>query len=93
MLDPADWNEDIARGFAAMSGIVLTEAHWEIVRFLRDYHERYRHVPNMRMFVKAIRTTLGDEKGNSHYLHRLFPEGPLKLACRIAGLPKPPACL
>ncbi|MDP3589858.1 MAG: TusE/DsrC/DsvC family sulfur relay protein, partial [Methylobacter sp.] len=24
---------------------------------------------------------------------KLFPDGPLKYACKLAGLPKPPTCL
>jgi tRNA 2-thiouridine synthesizing protein E len=45
------------------------------------------------MFVKAVQKEFGEEKGNSRYLHRLFPESPLKYACLIAGLPKPPGCI
>lgn len=44
-------------------------------------------------FTKAIARELGEAKGNSRYLHKLFPEGPLKYACKLAGLPKPPTCL
>jgi len=53
----------------------------------------YKHLPNSRVFIKAIKKAMGDEKGNSRYLHKLFPQGPLKYACKIAGLPKPPTCL
>lgn len=92
MLRPEQWNEAAAENLAARHGIVLTEAHWEILRFLRDYYARFRHLPNARMFVKAVQKGLGDEKGNSRYLHRLFPDGPVRYACLIAGLPKPPGC-
>jgi len=88
-----DWNEGVAELLAQRQGIELTEAHWEIIVYMRNYYLKYRHLPNSRMFVKAIRKTLGAEKGNSRYLHGLFPEGPLKFACMIAGLPKPPTCL
>jgi tRNA 2-thiouridine synthesizing protein E len=93
LLDWRQWDEIAAAALAAANGIGLTDAHWEIVRFMRDYYQQYRHLPNARMFTKAIRNTFGGEKGNSHYLHRLFPEGPLKYACKLAGLPKPPTCL
>lgn len=93
LCDFTEWDEWVARELAARIPLELTDAHWEIVRFIRDYYLRYRHLPNMRMFVKAVRNSLGDEKGNSRYLHRLFPDGPLKQACLIAGLPKPPTCL
>ncbi|WP_139555753.1 TusE/DsrC/DsvC family sulfur relay protein [Methylotetracoccus oryzae] len=93
LLDASDWDTGVAAALAADVAIELTDAHWEIIRFMQDYYRRYRHLPNMRMFVKAIQKTLGDDKGNSRYLHRLFPDGPLKLACRIGGLPKPPSCI
>lgn len=87
------WDEEVAIALAAREGIGLTEAHWEIIRFMRAYYLRVQHLPNMRMFVKAVANALGEEKGNSRYLHRLFPKGPLKYACKLAGLPKPPHCL
>ncbi|MGR8933634.1 MAG: TusE/DsrC/DsvC family sulfur relay protein [Gammaproteobacteria bacterium] len=93
LLDWRQWDETAAAVLAAANAIVLTSAHWEIVRFMRDYYLRYRHLPNARVFTKAVRHTFGAEKGNSHYLHCLFPEGPLKYACKLAGLPKPPTCL
>jgi tRNA 2-thiouridine synthesizing protein E len=78
---------------AASVEIELTENHWEIIRFMRSYYERFQHLPNNRMFVKAIQAELGSEKGNSLYLNSLFPGGPVRLACLIAGLPRPPGCL
>lgn len=91
--DPRAWNEDVATALAAREGLTLTDAHWEIIRFVREYYLRVQHLPNMRMFVKAVARTLGEEKGNSRYLYRLFPKGPLKYACMLAGLPKPPHCI
>lgn len=91
--NPADWDERIAAELAGRSGIALTEAHWEIIRFMRGYYLTYRHLPNARMFVKAVQKALGNEKGTSRYLYRLFPDGPLKLSCLIAGVPKPPSCI
>ena len=87
------WSESVAEALAIRSHIRLTEAHWEILRFLRDYYSKYQHLPNARMFVKAVQKQFGEEKGNSRYLHGLFPEGPVRYACLIAGLPKPPGCL
>lgn len=87
------WNEAIACALAEKEAIALMEAHWEILYFIRDYYQRYKHLPNTRMFIKAIKLGLGEDKGNSRYLHQLFPNGPLKYACKLAGLPKPPSCL
>lgn len=91
--DHRDWDETVATALAACEGMTLTDAHWEIIRFMRAYYLRAQHLPNMRMFVKAVGQTLGEEKGSSRYLYRLFPKGPLKYACKLAGLPKPPHCI
>ncbi|MGR9088891.1 MAG: TusE/DsrC/DsvC family sulfur relay protein, partial [Gammaproteobacteria bacterium] len=88
-----DWDEDVAECLAELNGIDLKPEHWEIIRFMRDYYLRFKHLPNARVFAKAVAKSLGEEKGRSRYLHQLFPEGPLKCACKLAGLPKPPTCL
>jgi tRNA 2-thiouridine synthesizing protein E len=89
----SDWNETIAIELATLNHVTLTPAHWEIVLFMREYYVRFNYLPNTRIFVKAITNQLGIEKGNSRYLQSLFPESPLKYACLLAGLPKPPTCL
>ncbi len=93
LVNRLDWNEQVANHLAQQENISLTEQHWEIIRFIRTYYQQYQHLPNTRVFIKAIAKTLGADKGNSRYLHRLFPDGPLKYACKLAGLPKPPTCL
>lgn len=93
LVNAADWNEEVARRLAESNNIELDERHWEIILFIRDYYQQFKHLPNARVFTKAVAKALGEEKGNSRYLHKLFPEGPLKYACKLAGLPKPPTCL
>lgn len=87
------WNEQVAEALARQNDIEISAAHWEILCFIRDYYFQYQHLPNARMFAAAIRKKLGDDKANSRYLQKLFPDGPLKYACKLAGLPKPPTCL
>jgi len=93
LLDMNLWSESLAEHLAQIEGINLTEAHWEILRFIRQFYQQYQYLPNARVFSKAIKNQLGTEKAQSRYLLKLFPEGPLKYACKIAGLPKPPSCL
>lgn len=88
-----DWNENVAIEIARRDEIELTPLHWEILLFIQYYFKKFKHLPNARVFAKAIKKELGEEKGTSRYLHKLFPQGPLKYACKIAGLPKPPTCL
>jgi tRNA 2-thiouridine synthesizing protein E len=87
-----DWNEAVAKQLAGHNKIDLSAEHWEIILFIRGYYLQFKHLPNARVFTKAVAKKLGEEKGNSRYLHKLFPDGPLKYACKLAGLPKPPTC-
>ncbi|WP_313570600.1 sulfurtransferase TusE [Pantoea piersonii] len=88
-----DWNEALAEQIAQNEGIALSDAHWEVVRFVRAFYLEYNTSPAIRMLVKAMAQKYGEEKGNSRYLFRLFPDGPAKQATKIAGLPKPAKCL
>ncbi len=88
-----EWNEDAAKILAAQDDLQLTESHWEVINFLREYYDEYQIAPAVRVLTKAIGKKLGPEKGNSKYLYELFPYGPAKQACRFAGLPKPTGCV
>jgi len=93
LVNLADWSEEIANAIAAQENIEMSESHWEVVNFLRRYYEEYQIAPAVRVLTKAIGKQLGPEKGNSAYLYELFPYGPAKQACKIAGLPKPTGCV
>lgn len=92
--DAHAWNEQVAETIAAEAGLSLNEKHWEILYFLRDFYKEHEmSPPSNRLFVKAVREALGEDRGNSIYLMQLFPGTPAKTACRIAGLPRPTNCL
>lgn len=93
LVNQADWSHAVAQFMAAQDGCELSDAHWEVINFLRDYYEEYRIAPAVRILTKAIGKRLGKEKGNSRYLYQLYPYGPAKQACRYAGLPKPTGCV
>ena len=93
LLDVNQWNQDVALEIAEKENLQLTEAHWEVIHFVRDFYKEYKTSPAIRMLVKAMAQKLGEDKGNSRYLQRLFPDGPAKQATKLAGLPKPAKCL
>lgn len=93
LLDLQDWQEDLAPVIAMGENLELSEAHWEVIHFVRDFYLEFETSPAMRALVKAMAQKLGQDKGNSRYLFRLFPEGPAKQATKLAGLPKPAKCL
>ena len=93
LVDIASWNEDLANLIAKDEEIDMTEEHWEVVNFLRDYYNEYQIAPAVRVLIKAIKKKMGAEKGSNKYMYELFPYGPAKQACKIAGLPKPTGCV
>lgn len=93
LIDNTLWDKEVAIFLADKEKLALTEAHWEILYFIRQFYQDYQYLPNARGFAKAIKKKIGDEQASSRYLLKLFPQGPLKYACKIAGLPKPPSCL
>ena len=93
LVNLADWNKDIAEAIAKAESVDMSENHWEVVNFLREYSGEYQIAPAVRVLTKAIGKQLGEDKGNSKYLYELFPYGPAKQACKIAGLPKPTGCV
>jgi len=93
LLNLTDWNDALALHIASLEEIEMSDEHWQVVRFIRQFYIEFNTSPAMRMLVKAMAKEYGPEKGNSRYLYSLFPNGPAKQATRIAGLPKPAKCL
>ena len=88
-----DWTREIGEELAKTENLEMTDSHWEVIDFLREYYDEYQIAPAVRVLTKAIGKKLGPDKGNSKYLYELFPYGPAKQACKIAGLPKPTGCI
>jgi len=93
LVNIGEWNEDLAQQIAQDENVALTPEHWEVINFLREYYGEYQIAPAIRVLTKAVAKRMGPEKGNNKYLYELFPYGPAKQACKIAGLPKPTGCV
>ena len=89
----SDWSPELAEVIAKAEDIEMDDERWEVVNFLRDYYDEYQIAPAVRVLIKALKKTMGPEKGNNKYMYELFPYGPAKQACKIAGLPKPTGCV
>ena len=89
IVDPAEWTEAFAEAAAREEGIVLTDAHWEVIRFMRQWLEEHAVTPDARHVMKLIG---GDDRDAGRArLFELFPLGYVKQACRIAGMKRPRA--
>ena len=85
MVDPGQWNKEIAAEIAKEEGIDLTDKHYEVLEFLRTSTENGETLT----IGKVGKSGIVDIKG----LYKLFPGGPLKHSSRIAGIPKPASCV
>ncbi|TXT27221.1 MAG: tRNA 2-thiouridine synthesizing protein E [Gallionellaceae bacterium] len=82
-----DWSEDFALAKAEEEHLELTEEHWEVIRYLRDYYHEHRVQAQVRAMIQHFKQRWGPLRGNNHYLHELFPiGGPQKQGNRLAGL-------
>lgn len=93
LLDHTLWEEELAIVMAKNDDFELTEAHWEVIKFVRLFYITYNTSPAIRALTKAMKSEFGEEKASSRYLFKLFPDGPAKQATKYAGLPKPKRCL
>ena len=85
MLNMDQWDEDIARSIAEEEGIELTNRHFEVLNFLRKEQGK-----GTALSIRKIgKSGVVDIKE----FYALFPEGPLKKASKIAGIPKPASCI
>jgi len=85
--DPSIWNETVAQDFMVTEGVAeLTENHWKVIRYLREYYQQYSIAPMIRKLCKETGFKLNE-------IYDMFPSGPAKGACKLAGLPKPTGCV
>jgi tRNA 2-thiouridine synthesizing protein E len=87
LIDRTDWSEPFVRALAREEGLVLTDEHWQVIRYLRDYFHEHGVQAQVRTMIKHFAQAWGPARGNNHYLHDLFPiGGPQKQGNRLAGL-------
>ena len=89
LLEPDDWNEDVARSLARDEQIELTDEHWHVLRFMRDYYDEHQVAADARFAIKHLAERVGDDAQKRMFV--LFPYGYVKQACKIAGMRRPRA--
>jgi tRNA 2-thiouridine synthesizing protein E len=88
MLQPERWNDDIAVALAKSEENLeqLNDQHWAVIRFIRAHFQETNSAPMVRSICKTLGMPLKQ-------VYELFPSGPAKGACKLAGLPKPDGCV
>jgi dissimilatory sulfite reductase related protein len=85
--DPSEWDENVALDLAKTEGVEeMTDEHWHLVNYLREYYLKFKIAPMIRKLCKETGFKLKK-------VYELFPSGPAKGACKVAGLPKPTGCV
>ena len=83
--DYTQWNEEVCKEMAVKEGIELTDRHWEVIYYLRDQFKK--EVPlTIRRVGKSGVVSIKE-------YYQLFPNGPLKISSKLAGIPKPVSCI
>lgn len=84
---PELWNDAVAAALAVTEGVdELTKAHWKVVRYLREHYLEFGLAPMIRKLCKQTGTPLKE-------IYALFPSGPAKGACKVAGMPNAKGCV
>jgi len=85
--NPEEWNDEVAILLAKADNIQeMSEEHWAVVKYIRQYYLENQLAPMVRNLCKATDLKLRE-------IYDLFPLGPAKGACKVAGLPKPDGCV
>lgn len=88
LTDPAQWDDEVAKCLAkAEEGLeLLSDEHWAVIHFIRNHYQETNLAPMVRSICKTTGLPL-------KRIYELFPSGPAKGACKLAGLPKPDGCV
>ena len=86
LVDRSDWTPEVASEIARRDGYEISEEHWKFINAAREMYDENAVVPPIRKFAKAMEV-------DAKYLYELFPKGPMKMICKVGGLPKPTGCV
>jgi len=88
LVEPTEWTEGFAETVAWNEGITLTDEHWKVIRFMREWLDEHGVAPNARHVMKFL---AGEREAGRARMFELFPYGYVKQACKIAGMKRPRA--
>ena len=88
LTDPQQWDAEVARHLAKVEEGLddLSDDHWAVINFIREHYSQTNLAPMVRSICKTTGVPL-------KRVYELFPSGPAKGACKLAGLPKPDGCV
>lgn len=87
---PFGWSPETAERLAGEEGLMLDDAHWEVIHALQHFFARHRG--HGAITLRELSDALEEHfhmRGGMKYLYTLFPKGPIAQSCRLAGLKAP----
>jgi tRNA 2-thiouridine synthesizing protein E len=87
-LSDQGWDREKSAALAKSEGIDLSDEHWAVIVFLRQYYIEHGLPENGRTTAKALSKHFSDQ-GGTFYLDRLFARGPVEQGSRLANLRTP----
>ena len=90
VIDPEEWDKTVAEAIARQEGLELTDEHWKVISFMRDYYEQHHIAADARFVIKHLKQ-LGFNGSGREQLYKLFPYGYVQQACKVAGMRRPRA--
>lgn len=89
LIEPGDWTEAVAEALGREIGIVLTDDHWDVIRFMRRYYEEHQIAADARFAIRHLDARYPGQ--GRKRLFELFPYGYVGQACKVAGMKRPRA--
>jgi len=91
LVDPGDWTEAVAEALAEREGVPLTDLHWRVLRFMREFHDEHQVAADARFVIRFLADQCGLCAEARIRLFEMFPYGYVRQACKIAGMRRPRA--
>ncbi len=87
MIDFDEWDDEIANALAVADDLELTDKHWTVISFIREFFGEYEITPSVTAVIKTVGDSLSEDC-TSRTIDQLFPQDGYNQACRLAGLPE-----
>lgn len=87
LVEPAQWNEAVARALGGELGLVLEDDHWDVIRFMRGFYEEHQVAADARFVMRHLDARYPGQ--GRRRLYELFPYGYVGQACKVAGMRRP----
>jgi len=92
LIDPDDWTQEVAERLAEEESVDLSEDHWAVLRFMREFLETHGVAADARFVFQYLGERHSEtSKAARRRFFQLFPYGYTKQACKVAGMRQPRA--